>query len=69
MDAMITAQSSITITRENNISAYCMALIYIPDTDTTIMMTVWSVVTGGGDVVSVVVSVWGWVGEDDSEMV
>ena len=68
MDAMITAQSGITITRENNISAYCMGLIYIPDTDTTIMMTVRSVVTADG-VVSVVVSVEGWVGEDDSKMV
>ena len=68
MNAMITAQSSITITRENNISAYCMGLIHIPDTDTTIMMTVWSVFTAGG-VVSVVVSVGGLVGEDDSGMV
>ena len=44
-----------------------MMMIYIPDTDTVTMMIVWGVVTGG-DVVSVL-SVEGWVGEDDSGMV
>ena len=33
------------------------------------MVTVCDVVTGDGDVVSVVVSVGGWVGEDGSGMV
>ena len=43
--------------------------MYIPDTDTVALITVCDVFTAGGAVVSVVVSVGGWVGEDDSGMV